>query len=48
MINLISFHKAEEFLWIYINDYVAGKFGWNEAEAKSMMAAMFNDRECAV
>ena len=44
MDNLIKHEKAESFLWIYINDYVGGKFGWNEREANAMIAAMFDDR----
>ena len=41
MKNLISHEKAEAFLWIYINDYLAGKI--DRPEANALIAAMFND-----
>jgi len=44
--NLIKHEKAESFLWIYINDYVGGKFAdWNaDVEANVMISALFEDR----
>ena len=39
MTNLIKHKKAESFLWIYINDYLAGKI--DKPEANALIAAMF-------
>jgi hypothetical protein len=41
MTNLIKHEKAEEFLWIYISDYLAGKI--DKPEANALIAAMFDE-----